>query len=168
MYLDYYVTNILDINPIYDTEFETDHLMTHDEFISEIQNIVISQKQYERLNNALKHTRDKIEKARKEALLMPTFTSKDFHAVDKFVMEISMFLSSYSWLNEEIFKPEISDKLKNKLIRILNIAEENIFPNNFLDKVRQWYNRRKLFNSKDRYKKYKKTNGDFEKDILPF
>ncbi|MDP2683736.1 MAG: hypothetical protein Q8P20_01640 [bacterium] len=168
MYLDYYVTTILNINPIYETEFETDHLMTHEEFISEIQNIVIDKEQFERLNNALKHTREKIEKARKEALLIPTFTSRDFHAVDKFVMEISMFLSSYSWLNEEISKSEISDKLKNKLIKILNIAKENIFPNNFLDKIRQWRNRRKLFNSKHRYKKFKKEDSASEEDILPF
>lgn len=165
MNLDYYVMTILDINPIYDIKFETDHLMTHEEFISEIEDMIISGKQYERLNNAMKYTRDKIEKTRKEALTIPTFTSKDFHAVDKFIMEISMFLSSYSWLNEEISKPDISDKLKRRLIDILNIAEEDLFPNNFLDKIKNWH-KRKSFNIKRKYQKY--TRQVKKEDNLPF
>lgn len=166
-YLDYYVTTILDINPIYDTEFETDHLMTHEEFISEIETTDISCKQYERLNNVLKYTRDKIEKARKESLTIPIFTSKDFHAVDKFIMKISMFLSSYSWLGKEIIKPDTSDKLKRKLIDILNVAEENPFPNNFFDRIKNWQ-RRKSLNFKRRYQNYTQKDEDSGEDLLPF
>lgn len=164
-YLDYYVMSILDINPIYDNEFEADHLMTHEEYILEIEGMSISSKQYERLNNALKYTRDKIEKVRKEALTIPTFSSNDFHAVDKFIMKISMFLSSYSWLCQEVTKPDISDKLKRKLIDILNIAEENPFPNNFLDRIKNWQ-KRKSFEIKRKYKKYRGETK--EESGLPF
>ena len=166
-YLDYYVKTILDINPIYDTEYESDHLMDHEEFISEIESLKINKQQYERLNNVLKYTRNKIEKARKEALTIPTFTSKDFHAIDKFIMEVSMFLSSYSLTSEEINDLDISNRLKRKLIDILNIAEENPFPNNFLDNIRNWQ-RRKVFSVKRNYKKHIRGSEVSDESYLPF
>ncbi len=166
-YLDYYVTSILDINPIYDDGFETDHLMTHEEFISEIENMNINSKRFERLDSALKYTRDKIEKARKEALTIPTFTSNDFHAVDKFLMKVSMFLSFYSWSSDEIDKPNISKELKQKLISVLNTAEENPFPNNLLDRVKKWQER-KSFNFKREYQRHTRQDKAPEEDILPF
>lgn len=90
-YVDYYVSIILDINVIYETEYETDHLMNHEEFISEIDSSVISNHQYKRLNKAIKYTKDKIELLRIQAIAVPGFTSKDFHAVDEFIMQLGNF-----------------------------------------------------------------------------
>ena len=146
-YIDYYLITILEINPIYDTDDEIDHLMDQEELISEIESIVIRSQQFQRREQALQYTKGKIEGTRKEGLCIPIFNSKDFHATDKLNHEINLFLSSYSWLKDETQDSETSKMLKSKLIKILNVAKEKLFTNNFLDNVNNWY-RRKVFSLK--------------------
>jgi|GEM_PF-4714432 len=151
------ILDILDINPIYDNGLETDHLMSNEEFISKIETLDIDCQQYEQINNAFTNISNKIKNARKEALVIPTFSSKDFHLVDRIIMKIGDFTSSYYWLHDEIENSEndavenkeINNDLKRKLIDIIKTAKEKIFTNNYLDRIIKWKNRRK-------YQKHKK------------
>jgi hypothetical protein len=135
---------ILDIDPIYETEFESDHLMTDDEFILAIQNESITNEQWANINKLVGQTTNLITVTRKEGFLIPTYTANDFHAVDTLINEMRSFTSSYSWLNEELDDPDITNRLKAKLITIIKLSKDNPFPNKFLDRVYNKYRTRVL------------------------
>lgn len=153
LHVNYYVATILDINMIYETEYETDHLMDHEEFISEVESLEINDQQYKKINKALQHVKDKIESSRIQAIAVPGFISKNFHAVDKIIMQLGNFISFYSFVDEN----DDLNFLKIRLIEILNTVEENPFPNNFLDNVKNWQNRKTLL-IKGNIKKYSDKN----------
>lgn len=140
----YNTSIILGIDVIYETK-EGERLVSHEEFIDIIESKDIKPDQFERLNKVISATKDKIESLRKEALSIPTFSSRDFHAVDRFIMELGNFNSAYYFFVEELNDdPTLSDSLKEKLIVILNMAEERFFTHNLLDNVSKWLNRRKF------------------------
>lgn len=142
-YMDYYVATILDIETIY-TEYGEEHLITHEEFIAEVESVQISKGQYKKLNHIIKNTKSKIETLRKEALSVPTFTSPDFHAVDKFLIELNNLLSYYSWVEDDSDDSSVDRRLKGKLVSILNAAEKNPFHEGLLDNLWKWYRLRNL------------------------
>lgn len=154
--INYYILDILNIDSIYDDGFESDHLITNEELMQEIDDVNIDGEQLKKLNKALKYTSQKIRMIRKDALLVPIFSSKDFHMADRIINEINRFTSSYSWLSEEIEKKDVSDRFKSKLIDIIKVVEDGKNNVNFLDKIARWRRRMK-------YKRSIKV-----KDNLPF
>jgi hypothetical protein len=164
-HIDYYVATILDIETIR-TEYGEEHLITHEEFITEIESTLISKEQYKKLNYVIKNTRDEIETLRKEALSVPIFTSSDFHAVDKFLMELNKFLSYYSWIEDDSDDSNVDHRLKGKLVSILSAAEKNPFHGGLLDNLLKWY-RLRNFNIKKMGRKDSRGGADLLNEI-PF
>lgn len=141
LHLKYEIATILDIDPI-DSE---DHPMTYPEFIHEIRNTEINPGQYEKINYAIKYVERKIEEERMEALAASAgFGPRDFHTTDKLLQNIGVFLSSYYWLRNETSEPTVSNKLTNKLIDILDAAEQTHFHDDALNKIDKWQKKRQL------------------------
>jgi len=156
----YHLITILDINPIYETEFESDHLMTDDEFFSLIKEKNITNIQWSNINKLIQQTTNLITEKRKEGFLIPTYTTRDFHAVDSFIDEMSSFISSYYWLKNELNDSNITNRLKTKLLNIVKLSKENPFPNKFLDRIYNNY-RIKVLKYKNRKKKSNNTTIPF-------
>lgn len=136
--IDYNILVILDINPIYSTEYEKDHLMTDEEFFEEIASMDIRKEQYVRLYKMIKETKMRMETLRKEALALPIFTSKDFHTIDKYIFDLGNYLSSYCLLSEEIIEPKIQEKIKSKLIGVIKKSKADPFATTLIRRIEKY------------------------------
>ena len=166
-YVDYHMANILNIETIYNTEYEEDHLITNEEFVDEIKSTDISAEQYKRLVRSIENTKDKIEALRKEALSVQTFKSSDFHATDRFLFELSNFLSYYSWVEDDPCNSDADQRLKEKLVCVFNATKEKPFHNSFLDNLWKWY-RRNSFSIKKMVRKNRNGRKLLDGNNLPF
>jgi hypothetical protein len=168
LYTGYYVATILDIETIITTEYEEDHLLTHEEFITEIKFTQISNEQYKRLSKIIEETKSRIETLRKDALSVPIFMSSDFHAVDKFLRELGDFLSFYSWVKDESSDQDNDNRLKEKIVNFLNTAETNPFCSGFFDNLWKWYQIKKFSLKRLVSKKKRHVNNLLEESEIPF
>lgn len=156
--LDYHISNILEIDTVI-SEDDDEYAMTHEEFMGAIQNCSISPAQYRRINQLFKDTQYRIEVLRRDALSVPTFTPRDFHALDILRSDLSRFASFFSWYtDEELVTIEASVWLKQRITEILDIAQTNPYPNNYLDKMWNSF-RNKKYSFLRVYRKYKERNG---------
>ncbi len=140
---------ILEIDVIYDNGEENDHLMTDEELLEEVKLYNISDIQFSKLSKGIRKITEEIEKRRRDTLNISTFTPMEFHTVDKLIFSMSSFYGLHSWVEDEILEINTQEKLKEKLIEILILAETVKFPVNFFDKLIKYINLQK-FLSKSR------------------
>lgn len=143
--IDYNVYLILNIDVVVENEYDDEHGLEHEELMDAIKSAEVSSTQLEQLNKLIQKAKEKIESKRRKALSIPTFSSKDFHAVDKFIMELGHFTTAYYFFFEELDDdPELTESLKTKLIGILNLSRESLFTRNKFDDLINWSRRRKF------------------------
>lgn len=77
--------------------------------------------EFKSLENGLEIFTKKVEILRKEALLLPTFTSNNFHSVDELVKQCENFVFIASLLSDKDINPptNIAEGLKLLLIKII-------------------------------------------------
>ena len=158
--INYNLMTILDIDAIYETEFEPDHLIEDHEFVSKIESMEITGKQWDSIDKLIKLTKERIAEKTKEGLLVSTYTSTDFHSVDSLTNKMQDFTSTYSWLDQDLDNPDVVKNLKEKLLVIVTLPKLNPFPNKPIDRI---YNK-----FRNKFFKYKHNDNTIEDENIPF
>lgn len=135
---------ILEIDPIYLTQYDIGHVVSDEEFVAAIEKTDILDEQWDKINKLITATAEFIDRTRKEALLIPTYSANDFHKVDSLVSDLWSFTQAYSWLHDEMDDPKVKGRLKKMLVVVVNASRTNLMPTNFLHRR---YNRYKLNNA---------------------
>ena len=115
----YYIVSILNIEVIDDE----DQLIENKDLIETINLMPIRNEQYKELARIFRSIRDKVETLRAQALVIPTFSSEDFHSVDTDLRVIDSYLQKVTFYipieEDDPEYHELHKDLKKSLISML-------------------------------------------------